>query len=442
MLKTICTVAWCLVGVSLVQSAGTFDVTKYGGSGDGKVVNTDAIAKAIAAASAASGGTVHFPKGTYLTGPIHLKSNVNLELDDGVVVKFSDKFEDYLPMVPVRKSGLEIHNWSPLIYGWKVSHVTISGKGTFDGSGSKWWSFFNTLRATHDSTGKWDPSQNKYYKDFTTANADLIPHHASLADAEAGFNRPPLLNFVYSDNIIIQDVTFENSPWFTVAPFACENVQIKGVTVKNPTTAPNTDGIHPDSSKNVAISNCVVSTGDDGIVITSSIDGQGSQAKRPSDNITVTGCTVHEAHGGIVIGSGIEGDVRNIHASKLTFQNTNIGIRIKSSPDRGGIVEKIVISDITMKGITHEGITINANYVLDGKVVPEPTAVTSLTPVYRDFQISKVSGDAKLGVEILGLNVKHFDKIVLTDIHITGAAGDMTVKNTDNLTKTNVTVGK
>lgn len=255
--------------MQLLCSEKIFDVTHYGATVSGTHLATEAIDKAIKAASSAGGGTVLFPHGHYLTGPIHLKSHVHLKFSEGTIVKFSDNFDHYLPMVPIAKSGLEVFNFSPLIYGYNVTDVKLTGKAVLDGSGKKWWDFFRHLKEEHSKTGHWDTS-SKWTKEFLAKNAHLLSKHHSLE--EPGFYRPAFFNPIHSNHIVVQDLTFTNSPWFTVTPFLSNYITIEHVSVKNPSNAPNTDGIHPEACKHVVISNCFVDTGDDGIVITSEVD--------------------------------------------------------------------------------------------------------------------------------------------------------------------------
>lgn len=172
-------------------------------------------------------------------------------------------------MVPIVKSGLQVLNFSPLIYGFNVTNVKLSGKAVLDGSGKKWWDFFNQLRDEHSKTGHWNKS-SKWTKEFLSKNAHLLSKHHSLS--EPGFYRPAFFNPIFSNHITVSELTFINSPWFTVAPFRSNYVTINHVTVKNPSNAPNTDGIHPEACQHVVISKCFVDTGDDGIVITSETD--------------------------------------------------------------------------------------------------------------------------------------------------------------------------
>lgn len=172
-------------------------------------------------------------------------------------------------MIPIVKSGLEVLNFSPLIYGYKVTNVKLSGKAILDGNGKKWWDFFRHLKSEHEKTGQWNRT-SKWVKEFLHANANLLPKHHSLESP--GFYRPAFFNPVHSSHITVEGLTFENSPWFTVTPFLTNYVTIDHVSVKNPSNAPNTDGIHPEACKHVVISNCFVDTGDDGIVITSEVN--------------------------------------------------------------------------------------------------------------------------------------------------------------------------
>ncbi|XP_017491101.1 PREDICTED: probable polygalacturonase, partial [Rhagoletis zephyria] len=249
---------------------------------------------------------------------------------------------------------------------------------------------------------------------------------------------PVVVQINDSSHIIVSDLTFINSPWFTVAPYRSEYVTIDHVTVKNPSNAPNTDGIHPEACHHVVISNCFVSTGDDGIVITSETD-KNTNAKYSSENITVNHCTVHSGHGGIVIGSAISGDVRDIHAHNLHFEGTLRGVRLKSTRDHGGIVENIYIKDITMKNISDEGITISAFYDVknfDPHNIPSKTFDVSKTPTFRNIHLTNVTGDSKLGLQIVGLPEKHFDKIELKQVHLVAKKEEIIV-NADHVLKEN-----
>ena len=255
-----------------------YNVLDYGATNDGSTKITDAIAKAIEAATAKGGGTVYFPAGEYLTGPIHLESNITIFIDAGAYIKFSDDFEDYLPFVQSRYEGVEVKSFSPLFYAYEKENITIRGRGTIDGNGKKWWAFTEVdARRSQDS---------RWQKMFFEQNKDiLMPEQAgSIA---RGFLRPPFIQPLFCKNVLIEGITIINSPFWTVNPEFCENVTITGITINNP-PSPNTDGINPSSCKNVHISNCHISVGDDCITIKSGKDEAGRKMAAPAENYTIT----------------------------------------------------------------------------------------------------------------------------------------------------------
>jgi polygalacturonase len=253
--------------------------------GDGKKKNTEAIRKAIEAAVSVGGGTVYFPPGQYLTGPIQLRSNITLLVDAGAVLKFSADFDDYLPMVRSRWEGTEVVNFSPLIYGDKVENVAIEGHGVLDGQGETWWAYFRTLREDHKKTGVWK-TDSKWQHEFARVNPQ-IQRKIDLPDdphmLEMGFLRPPFIQLLDCKNLSIEGVTIRNSPFWNINPVYCDNVTVRGVTIESPDNSPNTDGIDPESCRNVHISDCHISVGDDCITIKSGRDLQGRRIGRPAE---------------------------------------------------------------------------------------------------------------------------------------------------------------
>src|SRR5688572_8634942 len=251
------------IGSSIGLVAQSFyDVTKYGAKKDSSAKATASIAKAIAAASKAGGGTVYFPAGKYLTGPIHLKSNITLLIDAGAELHFSDRFDDYLPMVESRYEGVDVTSFSPLIYAYKAENIAITGRGLINGHGKKWWDFVEGY--------KQDQPRSKWQYMFDSLNKDiLLPDDPR--QMKRGFLRPPFIQPMYCKNVLIEGITIINSPFWTVNPEFCENVVVNGVTINNP-PSPNTDGINPESCNNVHISNCHISVGDDCITIKSGKD--------------------------------------------------------------------------------------------------------------------------------------------------------------------------
>jgi hypothetical protein len=412
-----------LAGAAQAQPAarspsGPFlDVRDFGAVPDGKTKNTAAIRRALAAAAARGGGTIYFGPGQYLTGPIHLKSHVTLFGDAGAVVKFSSDFDDYLPMVRMRWEGTEVTGFSPLIYGEKLENVSIRGRGTLDGQGEPWWKFFHALRAERKKTGVW-PADSKWQREFFEKNKDLEWPEDPEPVQKMGFLRPPFIQLLDSKNIFIEGVTIRNSPFWTINPVYCDNVTVHGVTIENPDAAPNTDGINPESCRNVRISDCHINVGDDCITIKSGRDRQGRRIGRPAENYTITNCTMLHGHGGVVIGSEMSGGVKEITISNCVFDGTDRGIRMKSTRGRGGVVENVRVSNVVMKNIRDEAIVLDLHYT---KTTPEPAS--ERTPRFRNIHLSGVTAQAKIAGRLVGLPESPLENVTLTDMHLVAATG-------------------
>lgn len=391
------------------QAQAYYNVMKYGARNDSSRLSTDAIRKAIDAAVKAGGGTVYFPAGHYLTGPIHLKSNLTILIDAGAVIHFSDNFDDYLPMVESRWEGIDVVNFSPLFYAYKAENITIRGRGTINGHGKKWWDFHHKL---------YDKSmpQSKWQDEFKRVNPNVIrPDEASMIDR--GFLRPPFIQPMYCKNVLIEGITIRNSPFWTVNPEFCENVTVRGVTIINP-KSPNTDGINPESCRYVHISDCHISVGDDCITIKSGKDGAGRKMATPAENYTITNCTMLSGHGGVVIGSEMSGDVRKIAISNCIFDGTDRGIRIKTARGRGGIVEEIRVDNIIMKNIRDQAIVLDMFYQ---KSPEEP--VSERTPRFRNIHFSNITAQTKTAAYLNGLTEMPIENVTFHDVRFDARNG-------------------
>ncbi len=407
--------ALCCAAVS-VRSQGVapvhFDIRSFGAVADGRTKCTEAIRKAITAAAAQGGGTVCVPAGTFLTGPIHLQSNITLDLDAGAVVKFSTDFDDYLPMVPSRWEGVEVTNFSPLIYAHNASNVAIRGRGKLDGQGQAWWAFLGKVRKAGP-----DAPKTKGQEEFRRLNPNAISSTVNKG-AVLDFLRPPFIQPRGCTNLLIEGVTIINSPFWTVSPLYCDNVTIHAATIHNPENGPNTDGINPDSCRNVHISDCHISVGDDCITIKSGRDEDGRRVGRPCENITIHNCTMADGHGGVVIGSEMSGGVRNITIANCVFDGTERGIRLKSARGRGGVVEDVRASNLVMRGIRREAILVTTFYE---KSDPEP--VSERTPIFRNIRFNAITGDAKAAGELTGLAEMPLEGISFTDVQLDAETG-------------------
>lgn len=410
-----------------------FNVMDFGAVTDGATKNTDAIRQAIDAAVTAGGGTIYFPAGIYLTGPIHFKNNIRLFIDAGAVLKFSDDFDDYLPMVLSRWEGTTGYNFSPLLYGYQKENITIEGRGTLDGQGQAWWDFYGKLRNENNKFGE-VRTQSKWQKMHRDLNKSTIIPNTWMWDNN-NFLRPPLIQFYDCKNIQIKDVTIINSPFWTVNPELCDNVIVTGVMIKNPIDSYNTDGINPSSCSNVHIANCHISVGDDCITLKSGRDEDGRRIARPAENITITNCTMLDGHGGVVIGSEMSGDVRKVTISNCVFDGTDRGIRIKSMRGRGGVVEEIRVSNIVMKNIRYEAIKMNMEYQ---KTENEP--ISERTPRFRNIHISDLTAsETKQAGSLLGLDEMCIENVTFSNINIDAQKG-FEFQNVHNIEFHQVTV--
>jgi len=403
-----------------------YNVIDYDIKNDGSELATLKIKSLIELASKNGGGTLYFPAGEYITGPVRLESNITIHIESGAIIRFSDNFDDYLPMVKSRWEGVDIMNFSPLFYAYKAENITITGRGIIDGQGKKWWDFHRQLY--NEPAGY----KSAWQLEFQKQNIGMaMPDNPNMF--ERGFCRPPFIQPMYCKNVLIEGIKIINSPFWTVNPEFCENVTITGITIKNP-ESPNTDGINPESCKNVHISNCHISVGDDCITIKSGRDEPGRKIASPAENYTITNCTMLKGHGGVVIGSEMSGDVRNIVISNCVFDGTDRGIRIKSTRGRGGVVENISVSNIVVRNILKEAITLNLMYT---KTVVEP--LSERTPQFKNIHFSNISGDAKQAITIIGLEEEPVQNITFSGIYLETTTGIL-ISRADDLSFHHITI--
>ena len=331
-----------------------YNVVVFGAKPNSNKLSTKAFEKAIHSCALSGGGTVYVPAGEFLTGPIRLQSNITLYLESGARVIFSRDCQDY-PVIESRWEGEQCLVFSPQIYGADLENVTITGRGLLDGGGETWWRQFR--------------------------------------DKELKYPRPCLISFEGCNNVLIEGIRLVNSPSWTVHPVRCENVIINGITIKNPPDSPNTDGINPDSCKNVHISNCHIDVGDDCIAIKSGKEN--CFPKIPCENIVISNCTMVRGHGGVVIGSEMSGGVRNIAISNCIFEETDRGIRIKTRRGRGGVVEDIQVSNLLMRHVFSPFVIhmfYNCGAGGKEKIVwdKDPNPVTEVTPIIQRIHFSNI----------------------------------------------------
>ncbi len=402
-----------LIQNSFARNHGWINVVEEGADNTGVTLSTEAIKVTIEKVTKMGGGTVYFPAGEYLTGPIHMLSNTTLYLDTGAVIKFSNDFDLYTPFVKTRWEGTVMMNFSPLIYAYEQENIAITGRGIIDGQGREWWRYYYNNKENPDIVPK-----HKWFDEWGRLNEDLVTEDYYQSTMKWRFFRPPMIQFFKCNNILIEGVTLTMSPFWTINPAFSENIVIEGVTVINP-PSPNTDGINPSSCRNVRISNCYVSVGDDCITIKSGRDIDGRKWAVPSENITITNCTLLRGNGGVVIGSEVSGDVRNVTISNCVFDGTKRGIRLKSARGRGGVVEDIRVNNIVMRDVKDQAIVFNLFY---DKSEEEP--ITERTPVFRDIHISNVSVEgAKNACNFYGISEMPIQNLTFNNINIKAETG-------------------
>lgn len=405
--------------LSIASKAETINMRNFGAKADDRVSNTVVIKKAIDQLSQNGGGTLFFPAGTYLTGPIVLKSNITIDIEAGATIRFTDDMSEYTPFVEMRYEGVVMKSFCPLFYAYEQENITIKGEGTIDGNGKKWWyGTFAVEGAYKDEAFRKELEGYRQMWEKENPSFTIEENSDWKRTLDKRFFRPSLMQPYKCKNFKVEGVTIINSPFWTINPEFCENVSVLGVTINNP-DAPNTDGINPSSCKNVIIANCHITVGDDCITLKSGRDLQGRQYATPCENVTITNCVMLAGHGGVVIGSEMSGDVRKVLISNCIFDGTDRGIRLKSTRGRGGIVEEIRVSNIIMKNIPKEAITLNLFY---SNVPAEP--LSERTPIFRNIHISGLTGsNVNMACTVLGIEEAPILDITFSDINIAAKTG-------------------
>jgi polygalacturonase len=380
-----------------------YDVRSFGAVGDGLTLNTEAFRQAIGCCHQEGGGVVCIPAGNWLTGPLHLLGNVNLHLEQGALVRFSTHPADYLPVVFTRWEGVECYNFSPLVYARDCENVAVSGKGVLDGQGQAWW--------------HWKKLQEAAATTLYDAEFEGMPVAERIFGTEEAALRPQFLQMVHCRDVLVEGVTFVNGPMWTVHPVYCENVLIRGITVRS--EGPNTDGLNPDSCRNVLIEGCSFHTGDDCIAINSGMNEDGWRVARPCENIVIRDCEMSEGHGAVAIGSGMSGGVRNVYVRDCRFRGGDQGIRLKSMRGRGGFVEGVHVEDIHMVNLRQEAIVLSMFY-------GSSTAASrsAAPPAFRDINIRDVTCESVgTAMSIHGLPEEPIERVVLEDLSLHAVEG-------------------
>lgn len=338
--------------------------TDYGAVGDGRTDDHAALVRTIAACAAGGGGRVVVPPGDYLTGPLHLRSHMNLHVCAGAMLRFTTDSRRYLPLVCTRWEGMECMGLSPLIYACEQEHIAITGGGVLDGQAGpgRWWNWAGPWEGTRP-TG-WTPGQphQAAARDRLKRWAESgLPVHQRLC-TEQDLLRPMFIQFYRCREVLVEGITLRNSPMWGVHPVLCRAVTVRKVRIDS--HGPNNDGCVADSSCDVLIEDCLLDTGDDCIAIKSGRNQDGLRVNVPAEDIVIRGCRMLNGHGGVAIGSEISGGVRRVFVERCVMDSPQLDVafRIKANSTRGGVVEQIYLRDLEVRGVRDAAVQIDLRY--------------------------------------------------------------------------------
>ncbi|MFA6812652.1 MAG: glycoside hydrolase family 28 protein [Bacteroidaceae bacterium] len=443
-------------------------IKKFGAIPDGNFLNTQAINDAIRAVSNHGGGKVIIPEGLWLTGPIVLQSNVNLFLEHNALVLFTDDYKQY-PIVKTIFEGLETYRCQSPISANGVENIAITGYGIFDGNGdswrpvkkdklteSQWKSKIKSGGIVEEKSKTWYPTESSLKGAKACTNFNVPDNISTTAEWESirTWLRPVMLNISKSKKVLLEGVTFKNSPCWCLHPISCEDIMIIGVKVINPWYSQNGDALDLESCKNALIANSLFDAGDDAICIKSGKDADGRKRGEPCQNVIVKNNTVLHGHGGFVVGSEMSGGVKNIFVENCTFLGTDVGIRFKSTRGRGGTVEGIYIDHINMINIPNEALLFNLFYggkdpgqnntensedsTITNVIIPP---ITDKTPIFKDIHISNiVCNGAGRAMYFNGLPEMPIKNITVKNVIITNAKKGAYICNTNDIVLENISI--
>jgi len=399
-----------------------FPVTRFGAVAGGDTDATAAFRAAIEACHRAGGGRVVVPPGVYLTGPIHLKSNVDLHLSEGATIRFRRDPEAYLPVVPTRWEGVELMGYSPLVYAYEQTNVAVTGKGTLDGQADAehWWPW---KKNGH-------PQSQKPDRDRLFAQAEAGVPVAERVYGAGHYLRPQFVQPYRCTNVLIEGVTITNAPMWLIHPVLSRNVIVRGVTVIS--SGPNNDGCDPESSTDVLIEDTLFDTGDDCIAVKSGRNADGRRLAAPAERILVRGCRMRAGHGGVTIGSEVSGSVRDVFVERTVMSSPDLerGIRFKTNAMRGGTIENVFVRDVEI-GETGSALDVDMLY--------EEGAAGAFTPVVRNVVIDRMTvRKAVYAFFIRGLEASPVRGVTVRDSAFRGVTKGSRLEHVEDLVLRNV----
>ena len=405
-----------------------FRITSFGAIGDNRSDCTSAFANAILACHKAGGGTVVVPKGDFLTGAIRLKSNVRLHLSDGAMVRFTHDLDKY-PVVLTRFEGVELMNFSPLIYALDEENIAITGTGTIDGNADEqhWWGWKGGSGSEAASVTQGSDRKRLF---------ELAERRVPVKERIFGpghYLRPSLIQPYRCKNVLVEGVTLLRSPMWQVHPVLSSNVTVRGLTINS--SGPNTDGCDPESCSDVVIDNCFFNTGDDCIAIKSGRNEDGRRVNVPSQDIVVQNCRMKDGHGGVTIGSEVSGGIRNIFAQNCHMDSPHLlsALRIKNNAMRGGDVERVFARNIEVGQVSMAGLSVDFYY--------EEGQTGKFTPIVRDVEVQNLTiREAKYALYMRGFQYAPIEQVTLSNCNFEGVQNPNVIEGVKNVSFENVRI--
>ena len=424
--------------------ADTLSITDFGAIPNTEELCTAAINNAITKASQSGGGVVVIPAGLWTTGPIKMKSNVNLHTKNGAFISFTADLNQY-QLIESYFEGNKVLRCESPIMGVNLENIAITGEGIFDGNGAAWrpvkigkmtsgqWQELIQSGGVLSKDGKiWYPSEGAFIGNEEKNKLPKTPTAENMKPYKQAL-RPVMVSLVNCKKLLLDRVTFQNSPAWNVNPLLCEHVTLSNLTIRNPWYSQNGDGLDLESCRIGTVTNCRFDVGDDAICIKSGKDKEGRERGKPTEFFVITDCVVYHAHGGFTIGSEMSGGVKNIFAKNLTFNGTDCGLRFKSVRGRGGVVENIWMEDIRMNNIPTDAINFNLYYFekamkedpKTGEVIVEKIPVSEETPAFKNMYFKNIYvNGAKQALKIMGIpempvqNLQFKNMIIRSDVGI------------------------
>ena len=409
-----------------------YNVIAFGAVADGKTFCTQNFKRAIETCSKEGGGKVIVPKGKYLTGAIHLEDNVNLHLEEGAEILFSTNPEDY-PIVHTSFEGLELMNYSPLIYAYNKTNIAVTGKGILNGQANEtnWWPWKGSTSEGHIyGFVEGQPSQKD--KGNLPALMDMAERDVPIEKRVFGkghYLRPNFFEPFGCTNVMIQGVKIVDAPFWILHPIKCTNVIVDGVNIQS--HGPNNDGCDPEYSKNVLIKNCTFNTGDDCIAIKAGRDDEGRRVGIMSENIIVRNCHMMDGHGGVVIGSEMSAGVKNVFVEDCTMDSPNLdrAIRLKTNSKRGGVVDGVYVRNIKVGKVKEAVLHITMHYSVYGNQTGN--FIPQIRNIFLENFTVKDAGDYAIFAD--GLENSKIDNVIFKNIKIDKVKEAFKLKDITNL---------